>query len=314
MKTTPYKNTSLTDSFYLEVSEGHQLNVEIFGNPNGIPVVFLHGGPGAQIGEKARWFFNPDKYQVILFDQRGTGKSKPFLSLTNNTPFASVKDIETLRIKLGIEKWIVFGGSYGTTLGLLYAILHPKRVMHMILRGIFLGRKEDINWLFQFGASNFYPEEFERFKNFIPNEKQDDLVQAYYEIMIGHNQELAHKACKSWADWENSILRIVNEPVKPEIEKTDLTAGLLEAHYFAHHMFWPEDNYLLNHAEKLQEIPISVFHGRFDIDCRPMGAYELKKACPHVELNIVQKGSHFPYDSPLFDLLLQKMEELADKY
>lgn len=309
-----YFQTELNESFYLSVGDGHELYVEICGNTHGLPVVFLHGGPGSNISEKCRWFFDPEKYRIILFDQRGTGKSKPFLCLENNTPFATVDDIEALRKYLGIEKWIVFGGSYGSTLGLVYGILHPERIMHLVLRGIFFGRTEDIEWLFQNGASNIYPEEFEEFKNFIASEKQNDLVTAYYQIMTGNDTDQSRQACKHWADWENGLLRIVNDPVQSEILPSDISAGLLESYYFINKMFWPEDNYILNHANQLTKIPVDIFHGRFDMDCRVKGAYELKQVCPHANLQIVQTGSHYPYDSPIFDLLIQKMDEIANIY
>lgn len=309
-----YRQTPLGESFYFRVEDEHELHVEICGNPNGIPVVFLHGGPGSSINEKCRWFFNPEKYRIVLFDQRGTGKSKPFLSLKNNTPFAAIEDVEALRKHLGIEKWIVFGGSYGTTLGLLYGILHPGRVLHLVLRGIFLARSEDVSWLFQSGAGNFYPHEFEIFKNFIQPQKREALVDAYYELMIGADREISTAACKHWSDWENGLLRIKDNTLSAEIQPGDLSGALLEAHYFINGMFWDDDNYLLNHAGRLEDIPMDIYHGRFDIDCRAVGAFQLKRSCPHANLQIVQEASHYPYDPPLFDLLTEKMDELADRF
>lgn len=309
-----YKHTPLNQSFYFKAGDGHELNVELCGNPHGIPVVFLHGGPGSCINEKCRWFFDPKKYYIVLFDQRGTGKSKPFLSLENNTTFSNAGDMESLRIHLGIKKWIIFGGSYGSTLGLLYATLHPQQTIHLVLRGIFLGRKEDVDWLFQEGAGNFYPEEFNKFRSFIQPDRQNDLVNAYYEIMTGKNEAKKKEACKHWSDWENGLLRIKNGPLNPEIQLTDLSGALLEAHYFVNKMFWNDDNFLIKHINGLAKIPIDIFHGRFDIDCRLKGAYDLKIACPHADLHIVQEGSHYPYDSPMFDLLVDKMDELADRY
>lgn len=309
-----YLDSSLIDSFFLPVVNGHQLYVETVGNPNGIPVVFLHGGPGGCITEKCRTFFNPEKYFVILFDQRGTGKSTPFLSLENNTPFSNAQDIEKIRKHLGIERWLVFGGSYGTTLGLVYAILFPERVQHLIFRGIFLGREEDISWLFQKGADGFYPEEFQKFKNIIPVEEQHNLVAAYYQRMIEGDNNQRARFCKAWSDWENSILRIKNEPLTEKIIPTDVSAGLLEAHYFKHQMFWDDDDFLLKNVHRLENIPMDIFHGRFDVDCRVQGAYELKKAYPTANLHIVQQASHYPYDRPLYDELIKKMDELANLY
>lgn len=306
-----YRDSPVVQSFYFPVEKPHELHVEICGNPNGMPVVFFHGGPGSSISEKCRWFFNPEKYRVVLFDQRGTGQSNPFLSLYNNTPVAAIEDAEALRRHLGIDKWIVFGGSYGTTLGLLYGILHPERVAHLVMRGIFLARREDINWLFQNGAGNLYPEEFEKYRNFIQADRRENLVKAYYDLMAQPNHHLAAQACKHWSDWENSLLRMKDNELSAEVQPGDLSGALLEAHYFVNGMFWNDDNYLLNNASKLTSIPIDIFHGRFDVDCRAIGAWQLKKACPHATLTIVQEASHYPYDPPLFDLLVDKMDELA---
>lgn len=309
-----YRNTSPEKTFYFPVSDDHELYVEICGNPSGIPVVFLHGGPGSNINEKCRWFFNPDKYRVILFDQRGTGKSKPFLSLTNNTPFSTVEDIEALRTYLGIEKWIVFGGSYGSTLALVYGIVHPERILHMVLRGIFLGRKEDIDWLFQEGASYIYPAEYKKFRDFIVPPRQNNLLHAYYDLMHNHDEKTMEQACKHWSDWENGLLRIENDPIPPVVQPSDLSGALLETHYFVNGMFWSSDNYILENIDRVKDIPIDIYHGRFDMDCRVKGAYELKEACKHANLNIVQRGSHYPYDSPLFDELTNRMDELTEMY
>lgn len=314
MDIQPYHKEHLLQSFYFPVSDGHQLYVEVLGNENGIPVVFFHGGPGGEIGDKAWRFFDLERFKVVFFDQRGTGKSKPFLSLENNTPFATIEDAEKLRKHFGLKKWIVFGGSYGSTLGLLYGILHPESILEMILRGIFLGRKEDIDWLFVNGAGNFYPHDFKIFRGLLGSVDDRHLVESYYKVMTGDDKNRARLACKTWADWENGILRIENDPVSPEIQNGDLSGSLLEAHYFVHKMFWNEDNYLLARANLLREIHITVFHGRFDIDCRVKGAYDLKDACPKVNLHIIQRGSHYPYDSPLFEALKSKMDELAEKY
>ena len=174
-----YLNTPVFASHHIPVGSGHTLYVEEAGNPTGCPVVFLHGGPGGQVGESSRRFFDPEFYRIVLVDQRGCGKSQPFLSLEANTVLDSVADLEIIRQRLGIEDWHVFGGSYGSTLALTYAIHHADRVKSLTLRGIFLGRQEDSDWLFQFGASEFYPEAFALFRDFIPHEEQDDLVTAY---------------------------------------------------------------------------------------------------------------------------------------
>ena len=303
-----YINTPVVHHHYLKVTDGYTLYIEECGNPQGIPVLFLHGGPGGEISELSRRFFDPQAYRIILFDQRGCGKSTPFLSVENNTIFASVADIEAIRQYLQIERWIVFGGSYGSTLALVYAIHHVERVLQLVLRGIFLGRKSDIDWLFQEGAGYFYPEEFERFKQYIPQSEQHDLVQAYYKRML--SKETQHVACKNWSNWEDSIVQIVPKQPEADITPSNLAIGLLEAHYFANGMFWEEDNYILNRANQLSNTPISIFHGRYDVDCRPSGAFELKRACPHALLHIVEEAGHSPADIPLFEALFNHMEKI----
>lgn len=314
-----YIDTPVRNQYMIEVDNTHTLYVEECGCPTGIPVVFLHGGPGGEISEFSRRFFDPAVYRIILFDQRGTGKSKPFLSLENNTVLDSVQDMEKIRQALAIKKWIVFGGSYGSTLALAYAIQFPQYVLHLVLRGIFLGRSSDIAWLCsKTGAAQFFPEEFERFTSFIPEEEQEDLITAYYQRMIGNNQRLAQLACWHWSQWEKSLISLTphltefNEP--DVISKSDLSIGLLEAHYFYHHMFWGEDNYLLNRVNRLKNIPIDIIHGRFDIDCRVSGAYELAKKCPHAHLHIIQPGAHTPVDKELFIPLLEVMESIKQRY
>lgn len=314
MPAEPYLNTPLNHSFYLDVGDGHQLYVEECGNPKGIPLIFLHGGPGGSVGPQSRQFFDPTAYRIILFDQRGSGKSTPFLSLNANTVLDSVVDIEKIRQHLEIDRWMVFGGSYGSTLALAYAIHYPERVLHLVLRGIFLGRQSDVDWLFKYGASEIYPDRFEKFKNFIPLEERNDLVKAYYKRMRSDDPDLSNQACKLWSDWENSILKMEVEEPGFEITPGDLAGGLLEAHYFYHKMFWEEDNYLLNRAYKLKNIPMAIYHGRFDIDCRLSGAYDLKQACPHAELNIVAFASHSPFEPPLLTELVKEMDYLKKVY
>ncbi|MBF6977687.1 prolyl aminopeptidase [Aerococcaceae bacterium zg-BR22] len=307
-----YKDTPVNQTYRIAVDETHMLYVEECGNPDGQPVVFLHGGPGGAISENSRRFFDPQYYRIILFDQRGTGQSTPFLCLENNTVLDSVADMEVIREYLDIKAWYIFGGSYGSTLALAYAIHHPERVQHLILRGIFLGRQSDVDWLFQEGAGYFYPEAFEQFKQWIPENEQSDLVQAYYCRMTSDDEVVREKAYLKWNQWESAIVRLVPDEasIPISISKGDRSIGLLEAHYFANKMFWNEDNYLLNRADKLQSIPMDIVHGRYDIDCRPLGAYELKKACPQANLQLIALGGHTPFEDAMFKALCQVMEQL----
>lgn len=311
--TSGYIDTKVLSKQHIEVSDGHSLYVEECGNPEGIPVIFLHGGPGGLISEKSRRFFNPDKYRIILFDQRGTGQSVPHLSLENNTVDASVLDIEVIRQHFGVDSWIVFGGSYGSTLALAYAIKYKEYVDRLVLRGIFLGRQSDIDWLFKFGASEFYPQAFAKYKSFIDPAKQSDLVSAYYEMMInGTVEEQRDQACKHWNEWEgNVIYHTPVESIPSEITKEDLSQGLLESHYFYHNMFWDEDNYLLNHASVLKDLPIDIYHGRYDVDCRLSGAVDLQELLPHATLNIVEGAGHSPFEEPMFSELVQCMDNIS---
>ena len=278
--TIGYFNTEVKKSHHLKVDQTHTLYIEECGNLEGQPVVFLHGGPGGAVSELSRRFFDPEHYRIILFDQRGCGQSQPFLSLENNTILFSVGDLEKIRAYLNIDSWYVFGGSYGSTLALAYAIHYPERVDHLILRGIFLGRQADIDWLFQFGASE-------------------------------GNESERNAACKAWSDWEGALVNMVKTTdTKTSIDKYDLSLGLLEAHYFANQMFWKEDNYLLSRSQQLKEIPMAIFHGRYDVDCRVSSAYELKKACPHASLNIIELAAHSPNEGPLFEALVHYMDQL----
>lgn len=306
-----YDNHELNRAFHLQVDDIHKIYIEDVGNPEGIPVIFLHGGPGGGINEKSRSFFHPNSFHTILFDQRGVGKSEPFLCLENNTVLDSVADIEKIREYYGFESWIVFGGSYGSTLALAYAIHHPERVRSLILRGIFLGRKADIDWLYNGGAAQFFPEEFARFKNYIPEAEQNDLVDAYYKLMLKSDLSRA-EACKRWSDWETAVSTLLPKEIDYAAEVTDgeLSLGLMEAHYFANRMFWYEDNYLLNRADRLAKIPMHIFHGRYDINCRPVGAYELQKACPHAKLHFVEASGHSSFEPAMHEALVNQMDEL----
>lgn len=307
-----YLNTPVNESYHIDVTDGHSLYVEECGNPEGIPVVFLHGGPGGAISEKSRRFFNPEKYRIILFDQRGTGRSKPFLSLENNTVDASIEDLEAIRLHCHIDSWIVFGGSYGSTLALAYAIKYKEKVKHLVLRGIFLGRQADIDWLFEFGASEFYPAEFEQYKSFIEEDKQSDIISAYYDLMTQGSKEEREAAAQQWNIWESSL--VLHKPIKQEVSPVkpgDLSLGLLEAHYFKHHMFWDDDNYLLNHVSVLKDIPIHIVHGRYDVDCRVSGAYELQQQLPHASLEIIEEAGHSPFEDNMMSALLNIMDTLA---
>ncbi|MDO4792653.1 MAG: prolyl aminopeptidase [Filifactor alocis] len=310
----PYLNTEPYRTHRLKVSELHTLYVEECGNPDGEPVVFLHGGPGGCVSEKSRRFFDPEYYRIVLFDQRGCGKSTPFAELEENNIFHLVEDIEKIRSYLGIESWYVFGGSFGSTLALTYAISHPEYVRALILRGIFLAREEDILWLYQEGASYLFPDVFEPFREHIAKDRQDDLVGAYYEKLTHEDEEVRRAAAKKWSDWEGSIITLLPPATLPkECTNYDMSIARLECHYFVHRMSWNDDNYILNRIDRISKIRTYIVHGRYDVDCRPSGAYELHKALPNSELTFVDAAGHSPYEEGMFDKLLSIMEELKKK-
>ena len=306
-----YENQLVRETYDLKVSDVHTLYVEECGKSDGVPVIFLHGGPGSCITEKARTFFDPNYYRIILFDQRGCGKSRPFADLRDNTIFHLVEDIEKIRTFLGIEDWFVFGGSFGSTLALTYAIHHPNRVKALILRGIFLARREDTKWLYQEGASYLFPDVFEAFKNHIEEDKRDDLMRAYYEKLTSKEEEVRREAAKHWSHWERSVITLLPPTDLPtECTEDDVSLARLECHYFVNEMHWEEDNYILNHINKIKQIPTYIVHGRYDVDCRPIGAYELHRALEHSNLTFVDAAGHSPYEKGMFEKLVDIMDGL----
>lgn len=297
--------------YKIKVSNIHTLHVEEAGNPDGKPVVFLHGGPGGHISEKSYEFFDLNYYRVIAFDQRGCGKSTPFACLEDNTIDALVEDMEKIRRFLNIDKWIVFGGSFGSTLALAYAIAYRQYVEKLVLRGIFLGRDEDIKWLYQEGASYFYPDHYDDYIKNLTKEERVDIVSAYYKKLTSENEEEKLRAAKNWAHWEMGLVNLISEyDVNQEVSKEDISLARLECHYFANHMFWENDNYILDNVNKIANIPTWIVHGRYDIDCRPSGAYELLKRLNKCKLYITDASGHSPYENNNLVKLKEIMEDI----
>ncbi|WP_182806934.1 prolyl aminopeptidase [Mycoplasmopsis gallopavonis] len=259
---------------YLQVDEIHQIYYEVSGNPNGLPILYLHGGPGGSFSPQTRQLFDPSIYKIILFDQRGAGKSLPFAELKNNTTFYLVSDIEKLREHLKIDQWVIFGGSWGTTLGLVYAINHPQKVLAMLLRGVFLAREEDVDFLYEEnGASIFAPDYFAEYQNFINkhNPGSDKILNRYYQLFINPTipEELRKLAIKKFSNWESSIVSVSKFKEEP-YQGWEYQIALLESHYFVNKSFLPSDNYILENTDKIKHLPIFIAHGRQDIDTRPI--------------------------------------------
>jgi len=279
----------------LNVSPVHELYFEECGNPKGKPVIFVHGGPGGGTGPQDRRYFHPDRYRIILLDQRGSGKSLPAASLEDNTTWHLVDDIEKLREHLKIEKWQVFGGSWGSTLALTYAIQHPDRVTELVLRGIFMIRKKEIDWYYQEGASAMYPDMWEAYRDHIPAAERGDFVKAYYARLTHSDPAVQMAAAKPWTTWEMSTSRLYTPPEFIQSVVTDdfaIKFARIECHYFIHKGFFEEDDWILKNVSKIRSIPAVIVQGRYDVVCPPMSAWDLHRAWPEAQLMLIPDAGH----------------------
>ena len=295
------------DKGHLKVDDIHEIYYEQSENPNGAPVVFVHGGPGCGCGDKSKRFLDPSFYRIVTIDQRGCGKSKPFLELKDNNTQNLAKDMEKIREHLKIDKWLVYGGSWGTTLSLYYSENYPQSVVGLILRGIFLGRDEDIKWLYQGGAGMFFPEAFEIFKSPFNEEERKDYVQSYYKYLTSDDYETKKKYGKSFSAFENSVVALEPRVISEEITDEDISMAIMECHYFVNHCFF-EENYILNNVEKIKDIPTIIIHGRYDVDCRPVGAYLLHEKLNNSKL-IFPISGHTSFDPAMTHELILAQEE-----
>ncbi len=302
--------TEPTRSGMLSVSPLHRIYWEESGNPQGRPVIFLHGGPGAGASAACRGFFNPEAYRIIIIDQRGCGRSTPLACVKENTTWDLVADIEAVREMLGIERWLVFGGSWGSTLALAYAQSHPECVAGLILRGIFLCRESEIRWLSEEGGvSQVYPEQWQRYIAPIAPEKRGALVQAYHELLFGGNDAVREQAAKAWSDWESYLIQFEPQPVDGDGHDA-LAIARLENHYFTHSGWLEGERALLANAHKIRHIPTIIVQGRYDMCTPTQSAWELKQALPDADLRIVQ-GGHSAFDAPVAQALVQAADEFA---
>jgi len=300
------------DQRIMDVGDGHRIYVEQCGNPQGIPVVVLHGGPGGGCSPAMRRYFDPNVYRVILFDQRGCGRSRPHASVKDNTTWHLVADIEMIRDALGIDKWMVFGGSWGATLSLIYAQAHPDRALYLILRGVFLATQAELDWFYGGGAGHFWPDMWARFQNLIPEDEQDDMIKAYHRRLFSGDLMMETRFARAWASWENTLASIDNEGPGGESPAEYARAfARLENHYFTNKAFLEEDGQLLTQADRLKDIPGTIVQGRYDMICPPISAHKLHKAWPKSELRMVGKAGHALSEPGISAELVRTMDRLA---
>lgn len=299
----------------LAVQEPHVLHIEESGSRTGLPVLFLHGGPGGGCDENSARYFDPTLYRIITFDQRGCGRSTPHACLENNTTWDLVADIELIRNKLAIDKWVVFGGSWGSTLALAYAQTHPEQVLGLILRGIFLCRPTEISWFYQKGASHLFPDYWEEYIAPIPEAERDDLVTAFYKRLTGKDEIAQLNAARAWSGWEGSTITLAPNPklTMSFLEtKKALAMARIECHYFINNAFL-EPNQLLGDMPMIAHIPGIIVHGRYDVICPLENAWQLHKSWPSSELNIIREAGHSAFELGITDALIKATRDMASR-
>jgi proline iminopeptidase len=303
----PYPEINPYQTGMLQVSDRHTIYWEQSGNPQGKPVVFLHGGPGGGSLPIYRQMFDPQRYRIILFDQRGCGKSTPHAELQDNTTWHLVSDIETLRQHLGIDRWLVFGGSWGSTLALAYAQTHPKRCTGLILRGIFMLRRKEIEWFYQEGASYLFPDAWEAYLKPIPEAERGDLVAAYYKRLTSDDPQIRSQAAQAWSIWEGSTSKLLVDPdIQSRFGESSFADAFarIECHYFTNKGFFETDDQLLRDCDRIQSIPTVIVQGRYDVVCPMWSAWDLHKALPRAEFIVVPDAGHSMTEPGIMTALL----------
>lgn len=299
------------DQRMMDVGDGHTIYVEQCGNPQGIPVVVLHGGPGGGCSPAMRRYFDPNAYRIILFDQRGCGRSRPHASVENNTTWHLVSDIEKIRDALGIERWFVFGGSWGATLALIYAEAHPENVAHLILRGVFLMTQAELGWFYGGGAGHFWPDMWARFTSLVPQDEQDDFILAYHRRLFSGDLMQETRYARAWASWENTLASIDNDGPGGESPAEYARAfARLENHYFINAGFLQEDGQILKHVGRIAHIPGVIVQGRYDMICPPVSAWNLHKAWPASQFKMIGKAGHALSEPGITAELVHTMDRL----
>lgn len=298
----------------LQVSERHHIYYEQCGNPAGKPVVILHGGPGAGCGAKMRCFHDPAKYRIVLFDQRGAGRSTPHADLVDNTTWHLVADIEQLRAHLGIDRWQVFGGSWGSTLALAYAETHPDAVTELVLRGIFMLRRWELEWFYQEGASRVFPDAWQNYLAAIPVVERHDLISAYHRRLTHEDPAVRLAAARAWSVWEAATSFLYQDPAFMQSHEEDafaLAFARIECHYFVNGGFFAVEDQLLRDVSKIRDIPATIVHGRYDVVCPVANAWDLHRAWPEADLRIIADAGHSGFEAGITDALINATDRYA---
>lgn len=299
------------DQRIIDMGDGHRIYVEQCGNPDGIPVVVLHGGPGGGCSPAMRRYFDPTAFRVILFDQRGCGRSRPHASVIQNTTWHLVNDIEVIRKELGISRWIAFGGSWGATLALVYAITYPDRVSHLVLRGVFLMTRAELDWFYGGGAGAFFPELWSRFVNAIPQDERGDLIAAYHRRLFSGNVMEETRFGRIWANWENALASIHNDgPLGESPAEYARAFARLENHYFHNGGFLEEDGWILREKSRIKHIPATIIQGRYDMICPPHAAWKLAQGWENCDLRLIPFAGHALSEPGISEGLVRAMDGL----
>ena len=315
MKSKLYPPINPYNQFYFNVSDLHTIYVEESGSPNGKPVIFLHGGPGGGIEEIYRQYFNPNLWRIIIFDQRGCGKSIPHAELRENNTWNLIKDIESIRKYLNIKKWVVFGGSWGSTLALSYAIKYPEYCKALILRGIFLLRKQEIDWFYQDGCSYIFPDEWEKYINVIDKKDRKNLLKAYYKKLTSKNKSTRIKAAQAWSKWEASTSKLIpNKKSLHHFDNHNIAEAFarIECHYFINKGFFEWDGWILDHTSVIENIPTIIVQGRYDVVCPMVSAWELHKKLKSAEFFIIQDSGHSMTENGIIDKLVYATNKFVE--
>ncbi|MBS0333168.1 MAG: prolyl aminopeptidase [Proteobacteria bacterium] len=297
---------------WMPTGDGHEIYYEECGNPRGKPCLILHGGPGGAINPTMRRFFDPARWRMTLFDQRGCGRSRPNASLENNTTWTLIEDIERLRERLGVEKWAVFGGSWGSTLALAYAIRHPERVESLVLRGVFLLTERELSWFYQDGACMLFPDAWQRFRAPIPPSEQGDMIGAYHKRLTHPERRVQAEAAAAWSQWEGDTISIRGPEARPsKFNEIDFAIAFarIECHFFANRGFFPEEGWILKNALQLKNIPGWIVQGRFDVVTPMEAAWKLKSAWPSARFEVVWDAGHASTEPGIVDALVRATDQ-----